>query len=202
VLRYGNQDALNPEGWQADIDGAAIPRLDGARNLVSVDFRCGFPVTYREGPWETKFGYYHLSSHLADVYMVEHNSLDRTEYVREALVWGIGYHPLPDWRLYAEANGAFYTEGDAKRWEFQFGVEYSPAGPTGLNGSPFAAVNGEIRQDVDYDGNVTVELGWQWRGATGHLFRIGAQYFNGKSDQRQFYNQNENFVGGGIWYDY
>ncbi|MGA2620606.1 MAG: DUF1207 domain-containing protein [Thermoguttaceae bacterium] len=204
MLRYGTQDALQPEGWQVDIDGAAFPRLDASRNLDSCDFRFGIPLTFRQGPWETKFGYYHLSSHLVDLYLIQNPSAlaTRINYVREAVVWGVAYRPLPDWRLYGEANWAFHEDGGAKPWEFQFGVEMSSMQPTGLRGTPFLAVNGSLRQDVDYGGNVTVEAGWQWRGATGHLFRVGAQYFNGKSEQRQFYRDYENFIGGGIWYDY
>ena len=193
--------------WQVDIDGAALPRLDGYRNMVSTDFRAGVPLTYREGPWEAKFGYYHLSSHLGDLYIEDHYvnntpTVFRTNYVREALVLGVGYRPLPAWRLYSEANWAFHTDGGARPWEFQFGVEFSPPEPTDWRGAPFAAVNGSIRQDVDFGGNINVEAGWQWRGVTGHLVRVGAEYFYGKSEQRQFFNQTENFVGGGIWYDF
>ena len=32
ILRYGTQDPAWPEGWQFDIDGAALPRLDSTRS--------------------------------------------------------------------------------------------------------------------------------------------------------------------------
>lgn len=201
LIRYGTQDALCPEGWQLDADGAALPRLDGERNMVSTDFRAGFPITARQGPWEAKFGYYHLSSHLGDIYM-ENTGARRINYVREALLFGLGFRPIPDVRLYGEANWAFKVDGGANPWEFQFGVEYSPAQPTGFIGAPFLALNGDLREDVDFGGNFTAEAGWQWRGSTGHLFRVGAQYFTGKSDQRQFYDTYESYVGGALWYDY
>jgi hypothetical protein len=170
--------------------------------MVSTDFRFGLPITMRQGPWETKFGYYHLSSHLGDLYMLSHPAAVRINYVREAVVLGLGYRPFPDVRIYGEANYAFHVDGGAKPWEFQFGAEYSPARPTGLAGAPFIALNGVIRQDVNYSGSLTAEAGWQWRGVTGHLFRFGAQYFTGKSEERQFFNQYENYIGLGVWYDY
>ena len=40
------------------------------------------------------------------------------------------------------------------------------------------------------------------RGRTGHLFRVGMQYFNGMSDQGQFDNTFEEQIGVGLWYDY
>ena len=59
-----------------------------------------------------------------------------------------------------------------------------------------------VRQENDFGGNVTVRTGWQWRGQSGHLFRFGLQYFNGMSDQTQFFNRFEQQIGGGLWYDF
>ena len=64
------------------------------------------------------------------------------------------------------------------------------------------AINADLRKDVDYGGNFVVQTGWQWRGPTGHLFRIGVQYFTGKSEQFQFLNSYEEKVGFAIWYDF
>ena len=67
---------------------------------------------------------------------------------------------------------------------------------------PFFAVNAHLRQEVAFGGNLTVQTGYLWRGATGHLFRLGLQYFTGKSDQFEFFDQYEDKLGLGIWYDY
>ncbi len=126
IIRFGTQDPAWPEGWQLDVDGAALPRLDSTRSMVSTDFRIGFPITHREGPWELKFGYYHLSSHLGDLYMLSHPDVMRLNYVREQLVLGVAYRPIPDLRFYGEANWAFREDGGSQPWEFQFGIDYSP----------------------------------------------------------------------------
>ena len=47
-----------------------------------------------------------------------------------------------------------------------------------------------------------MQTGWQWRGQTGHTLRVGMQYFNGMSEQYQFYNRFEEQIGFGLWYDY
>ena len=100
------------------------------------------------------------------------------------------------------ADYAFHIYGNAKPWEFQFGIDWSTLQPTGWFGSPFFAINTMIRQDVDYSGNFTVQTGWQWRGQTGQLLRAGFFYFNGKSNQGQFFNNYEQQIGGGMWYDF
>jgi len=204
LLRYGTSDPIDPQGWQIDIEGAAFPRLQPADSvdLVATDFRFGVPLTARQGHWEWKFAGYHLSSHFGDQFLYEHPDVERIHYSRTALVVGGAYRPTPDWRLYAEAGWGFALGGGAKPGEFQFGVEYSPASPTGWQGAPFLAVNGHLRQENNFGGNFTAEAGWQWRGQTGRLFRTGLYYFNGMSDQTQFFANSEQLLGVGLWYDY
>ncbi len=115
-----------------DIEGAAFPRvnLDQNRDLETADFRFGVPLTMRQGPWQWKFGFYHLSSHLGDEYMVRNDTLDRINFSRDCLVLGVGLYLNPNLRLYTEADYAYYTDGGTEPWAFQFGAEYSPIEPT------------------------------------------------------------------------
>jgi len=204
VLRYGTANHLWPEGWQIDLEGAAFPRLDLGRDrdLVSADFRFGVPLTYGAGQLKTKLAFYHLSSHLGDEYMVRYQTLARINYSRDVLVWGNSWHLTPSLRLYAEAAWAFYCDGGSKPWEFQFGADYSPIWPGDLRGVPFLALNTHLRQEVDFGGNFVLQTGWQWRGYSGHLFRLGLQYYTGNSDQYETFRRYEEKVGLGLWYDY
>ncbi len=204
LLRWGTDDLLRPEGFQLDFEGAVFPRftLNSAREFVSADFRGGFPLTFRRGPVEAKLAYYHYSSHLGDMYMLTHPNDPREPYTRDAVVLGLAFRPREDVRLYAEADYAFNTFGNADPWQFQFGIDWSTLQMTGLRGAPFFAINSMIREDVDFGGNLTVQTGWQWRGQAGQSLRTGVHYFNGKSNQGQFFNNFEEQIGLGIWYDY
>ncbi len=203
VVRYGTDNDFRPEGWQLDAEGAALLRMNlPDRDVFTTDFRAGMPLTRRVGPWETKFGYYHLSSHLGDEFMLTHPGFARLNYVRDVLVFGVAAYLSPDLRLYSEAGWAFHVDGGSQPWEFQFGADWSPAEPTGGRGTPFFAINGHLRQENDFGGNMTVQAGWQWRGATGHLFRIGMQYFNGMSERGEFFDAFEEQIGAGLWYDF
>jgi hypothetical protein len=204
ILRWGTQDPSWPEGWQLDIEGAAFPRLtlDYYRDLVASDFRFGIPLTHRRGPWEAKVAFYHLSSHLGDEFQLKHPGVLRKNYARDVVVLGLAWRPWADWRLYAEAGYGFYVAGGSQPWEFQLGVEFSPAAPTTIFGTPFFAANGRLREEVDFGGTLTAQVGWQWRGATGRRFRVGFQYANGKSEQFQFHDRFEETLALGLWYDY
>ncbi|MDZ4821094.1 MAG: DUF1207 domain-containing protein [Planctomycetota bacterium] len=204
LLRYGTRGDILPQGWQIDLEGAAFPRLDleEDNDMISTDFRAGLPVTFGYGNWQTKLAFYHLSSHLGDELMLKDPSVPRYNYSRDVLVWGQSYYFNEVLRLYGEAGWAFHSDVSGN-WEFQFGADYSSLIPSGPRGDPFAAVNVHLRQEVNYSGNLVVQAGWQWRGEDGgHLLRVGAQYFNGKSEQFEFYNLSEQKVGFGLWYDF
>jgi hypothetical protein len=193
------------QGFQLDVEGAAMLRQDPEQSfdLDSVDFRAGIPLTFGIGRYQTKFAYYHLSSHIGDEFLLKNPTFDRINYTRNELVWGHSYFLTDELRMYFEIGWAFNADAGAKPWELQFGAEYAPAAPTGSQGAPFAAINGHLRQDLNYSGNVTIEAGWAWRGHVGGpLMRVGLFYYNGASPQYETYTQFEQQIGVGLWYDF
>jgi hypothetical protein len=205
ILRYGDTNCIRPQGWQLDFEGAAIMRFtfDEARDFETADYRAGVPLTYGVGNWQYKFGYYHLSSHMGDEMALREDALDdRINYVRDAVVAGASYFPQPFWRLYGEVAYAFKIDGGAEPWEFQFGTELSRPGPTGRRGTPFVALNAHLREEHDFGGDVTTQTGWLWRGREGQTIRVGLHYFNGKSSQYQTFDDSEEQIGLGVWYDF
>lgn len=205
IVRLGTTNPFWPEGWQLDVEGAAFPRLDleHESDLDSADFRVGVPLTWRQGAWQMKFGYVHVSSHLGDEFLDRHPGFERRGFSRDALVWGLGYFPTEDLRLYGEAGYGFATSGGNEPWEFQLGFDYAPAHPTGVRGAPFLAMNAHLRKEFDFGGSFNAMTGWAWRGdKSGRLLRVGLQYFNGKTGQFEFFDESEELIGLGIWYDY
>lgn len=204
ILRYGTSDYILPDGFQLDVEGAAQVRLDVPEDVDvrSVDFRGGVPLTFGNGPHRFKFGYYHLSSHLGDEFLLKNPGYDRLNFARDVLIAGYSYYVTPNLRLYGEAGWAFYTIV-CEPWEFQFGVDYAPQYRTGIRGAPFFAVNGHIREEIDFSGMLTAQVGWAWRADNGAgLLRAGFQYFNGMSNQYSFTFQHEETFGFGLWYDF
>lgn len=205
IWRNGTTSATNPEGWQLDIEGAAQPQLNPqeSQDLDAVDYRFGLPLTYRRGPFALKMGYYHISSHAGDEYMERNPGFTRINYVRESLIFGAAYRFADDWQVYGEFGYAFAVSGGAKPWEIQFGLEYSPNTRGSHKGGPFAAANVHLREEVNWGGSINMLAGWQWMSNqnTGTL-RTGFQFYNGKSMQYEFFENDEQMVGFGIWYDY
>ncbi|MBI2478083.1 MAG: DUF1207 domain-containing protein [Planctomycetia bacterium] len=178
IWRYGTTDPYRPEGWQLDVEGSGQVRLDMPedRDVRSVDFRAGVPITYGVGRHRVKFGYYHLSSHVGDEYLLKNPSFNRLNYSRDVLVLGYSY---------------YMTE-----------LDYAPCGYTGLRGAPFCALNAQLREEVNFGGGLTLEAGWAWRGADHNMLRTGLYYYNGESNQFSFFDKFEEQIGWGLWYDF
>ena len=185
-----------------DIEGAAFTRLDieVESNLDAADFRAGIVSTWRKGPTAIKFGYYHMSSHLGDEFLLLNPGFDRLNYVRDAILAGITFEVTQSALVYGEVAVAPWPTGGAEPWEFQFGAEYNPLLNSNCCRSPFAAVNAHLREEFDFGGSLNVVAGWQWQSdVSTRLLRAGVQYYNGKSMQYSFFDKHEELLGMGLW---
>lgn len=205
LLRHGTVDTVRPEGWELQLEGAALARVEvfePSAPLDATDYRAGFLSVWREGPWAFKAGYYHLSSHVGDEFLIANTGYKRINYVRDSLIAGTFVDVTDSIQVYGEMGYAG-TDGGAEPLEFQYGIQMSPQGPTGIQGKPFAAINGHTRQEGGWITSVNITAGWQWRGLrSNHLWRLGMQYYNGPSMQWEFVGRRESLGGGGIWYDF
>ncbi|MCL4205046.1 MAG: DUF1207 domain-containing protein [Pirellulaceae bacterium] len=202
IVRFGPSD--RDEGWQLDVLGGAKLRQDWEDGLdvLATDFRYDILTTYGVDRYRFKFGFYHVSSHAGDEFLLKNEDFDRLNFYRDVLVAGFSYYPFPQLRFYGEAGWAFSLEV-SEPWEFQFGIDYGPAFPTGVAGAPFAAINAHLREELDFGGNLAFQLGWAWRGEQADgVLRTGLYYYDGHSPQFSFYAQHEQQLGWGLWYDY
>ncbi len=206
ILRYGHrQPSGRPLGWELQIEGAGQLRLNLDRDFDfdSADFRFGIPLVYAPNDllhW--KFAYYHLSSHIGDEFLVRNPGFMRINFSRDVFVLGSSFFPRPAWRWYAETGWAFHDDEGSDPWEVQFGLDFAQPGATGRRGTPFFAINGHLREEVDFGGNLVVQAGWLWRGETGRVLRTGLHYYNGKSPQYEFFDDFEQQIGVGLWQEY
>jgi hypothetical protein len=204
ILRFGSVDRLYPQGFQVDVEGSAQVRLDILEDVDvrSVDFRGGIPLTYGVGRWQFKTGYYHLSSHLGDEFVIKNPTYNRLNFARDVFILGASYHLTDDLRVYGEVGYAFYRIV-SEHWETQFGFDFAPARPTGFAGAPYVAANVHLREELDYSGNFEAQVGWAWRSDRGRkLLRLGVTYYNGLSPQNSFYQRHEQQIGIGAYYDF
>ncbi|TWT95550.1 DUF1207 domain-containing protein [Neorhodopirellula pilleata] len=205
LLRYGTSQSRGAEGFQWDLEGAVITRLnlEESEDVESMDYRFGTLLTMARGLWSAKFGYFHVSSHVGDEYLERNPTFERVNYVTESLIAAASFQQSDSLRLYGEAALALKASGGAKAWQFQTGAEFIAPVQPGKKGGPFTALNIDIREAVGFEPTFTLQTGWQWRGPrSGRRFRTGFQYHNGHTSQFTFFRDEEEHIGVGIWFDY
>jgi len=204
LLRWGNSDPFRPQGFELQAEASAQIRLDIPEDVDvrSADFRVGFPLAWGNEYRQWKFGYYHMSSHLVDEFLEKNPEFPMFRQARDALVFGHSVYLTDSLRIYGEAAWAFYCNA-SDPWEFQFGIDYAPRRATGWRGAPFFAINGMLREELDFGGGLNTQLGWAWRAdTTAHLLRIGFQYYNGAIPHYAFLPYHEQQFGLWAWYDF
>ena len=202
LLRFGPEDC--PEGFQLDVLGGAKLRQAGdGLDVLATDYRYDILGTYGLGRHRLKFGFYHVSSHVGDEFLLKNPGFNRLNFSRDTLVLGYSYYPAPQLRLYAETGWGFDCDV-TEPWEFQFGFDLGPHKATGVGGAPFLAVNAHLREELDFGGNLALQAGWAWRGkdVLDGILRTGVYFYDGASPQFSFYTHYERQVGWGLWYDF
>jgi hypothetical protein len=205
LFRRDQPQLLNLDAWQIDLEGAAMTRLNPqlSMDVESADYRFGLLWTGRRENIAFKFGYFHVSSHVGDEYLLSNPTFERRNFVRESLVLGTSLQATPELRYYGEVAWAQAVSGGAKPWQFQLGAEFAAVADVPRCGAPFSAINVQVREEVDFAAGVNVMTGWQWKGPeSGRTMRIGGQYFNGPTNQYEFLTRYDNQFGLGIWFDY
>ncbi len=206
IIRNGTRGAANAQGFQLDLEGAVFARIlpDAVSTmLVGSDYRVGLFGTWRRGNLAFKSGYYHISAHVGDEFLEANPTFNRINYVRDSLLFGLVYDVRSDVRLYGEIGVAPGTQGGAKMFELQFGTEYSPVARRASTGAPYVAMNAHLREDFNFSGSFNALAGWGWQGPnSGRRLRVGFQYYSGPSIQYEFFDQYENLLGAGVWFDY
>lgn len=205
LFRKGDVGAMARAGWQVDLEGAAMPRLDPeiTNNMEAVDYRVGLLWTRRWRHVAVKAGYYHLSSHLGDEFLTMHPEVVRLDYVRDSALIAVMYDVQPNLQVYAEVAYAFIQHGGAEPFEFQGGVQYGAVRPTGRRGAAVAAVNIHLREELGFGGGVNAMAGWGWLSSeTGRRVRVGVQAYTGKSVQYSTFRRSERMIGPAVWFDF
>lgn len=203
VARFGPADRLH-EGIQLDVFAAVFTRFNEQRLLKTADYRVGIPLTYAKGPWEAKVAYEHTSTHLGDEY-IEATGRRQVPHVRDEIVFGLARRFWNQVRFYGQYGYSFSTSNaiQGMRDRYDVGVEWSKQRNTGWKGQPFAAADFDIRSDQDYQVNTTLQIGWQWLDCvTRHSARLAMEVYTGRNPYGQFYQEYDDWIGVGAYYDW
>jgi hypothetical protein len=202
LLRF-HEDGDRDHGLQLDADGGFIGQfdIDNGNDNICWDGIYGIYLTWAPvGGLAFRLGFLHNSSHVGDEY-AERTERERISYAREEGVLGVSWCFKEKWRAYAQAGYAHVRGKDDLR--VQSGLEYvSPQSFWHDRLGWYAAADVSSHEENDWDMNTTLQAGLILPVAQlSRNYRLGMEYYSGRSHFGEFFQDNEEYLAVGIWFD-
>lgn len=201
---YRREGKVAGDGLQVSISGALFAQfnLDApSADLVNADYVIGIPITYRRGPWSSRVRVYHQSSHLGDEFLLRAQP-ERINLSFESLEMLVSY----DWRELRLYGGGEYLLNrepeDLAREGLHGGLEYRGKTPWLWGGRLVGGVDLKSWREHDWAVDTSVKVGLEFGGVPQpgrRRLRIMAEAYDGFSPHGQFYEDEIEYYGVGIY---
>ncbi len=152
--------------------------------------------------WSMRLGTKHISAHVGDEY-IERTGRTRINYTREELRVGLAWSVNRKSTLYSELGHAFDMRNTAVQepWRAQLGAQY--VSPLAIRQQPMAwyvAVDISSYEENDWDSNTTLQAGFSVPSGV-HHWRLGVEFYDGRAQLGEFFQDTERYWSVGLWFD-
>lgn len=193
----------NPQlGWLLSLDVGYHGQFDveSSQDNIGWDGIYALMLSYRpNSQMAFKFGSYHISSHVGDEY-IERTGRARINYTREEWQAGMNLSLSESLQWYAEVGRAHDIRNLQLQepWRWQTGIQYSPQRAKAWQW--YAAMDIGASEERDWQRDITLQFGWQIPTET-RIWRIGLEAYDGKAQLGEFFQDDEKYIGLGLWLD-
>ena len=141
----------------------------------------------------------------SDAY-IESTGRTRIDYTREEWLAGASWSFADAWRLYGEYGYGFDLRNEElmEPGRYQLGLEYQPA-PTRWRGRAgwYAAADVSAYEEDEWDTNLTLQTGMAfYTGVGSGVWRFGVEFYDGRSQIGEFFQDEETHFAWGLWFDF
>jgi len=204
-LKLGGRLGLyRKNSWQLTLEGGFHGQFDADNSednigwdgiyALSLDIHTSEALAYR-------LGIHHISSHVGDE-LAERTGRQRINYTRQETRAGIMWTFSPHWQSYAEiAWGHDLRNKSLQRpWRTELGIQYEKPQYFFKQLGWYIALDHSLYEENNWDINTTMQMGIVSEQNKRH-WRLGLEYYNGRSQLGEFFQDREKYIGIGIWID-
>lgn len=189
--------------WQLAVQAGVFSIFDlesDSTDLINADYLVGFPLAARYGPLSGQLRILHHSAHLGDEFVLR-GVEERINLSYETVDALASFELLDFLRVYGGIGAIVRSEPDLDPLRLQAGVELTGAEPVfGDLLFPVAAFDYQNNQEADWQGDVSLRAGLELR--TPYLeerrLQFMLEYFNGRSPNGQFFEEELETLGVGL----
>lgn len=166
--------------------------------IQTTDFAIGFPFDIRKDYFSARLKWAHISSHLGDE--IPRASEIRIDYSRE--FWEVlGAYEISAFRFYGGFIWAYHVLPKVGPWTMHFGAEWFGT-PFHKSIYPYAAVDLKSRQEVEWSTDVNIQVGLIVGNHKTQGMRLTLEFFDGHSNQGQFFERKERDLNLVVFFDF
>ena len=204
-LIFYEQKEDNDLGWQAVFLAGLRSQINNSNNQDSIAWEGLFGLqavfrVNRDFAWH--LGTKHYSSHVGDEY-IERTGRTRIQYTREEWRAGLAWEFKQYFIAYSDIGYAFTLRNKAlqERGRIQLGLQYEKPGLF-MNGKVgwYTALDISAFEENDWNNNITLQLGFDMP-LPERRWRLGLEYYDGRSQYGEFFQEQEEYVSIGLWMD-
>lgn len=200
---YRKQGKHPGDGLQIGIAGALFAQFDmnaPSTDLLNADYTIGIPITYRNEELSARLRIYHQSSHLGDEFLLRVDP-ERVNLSFESLELLASYD-WERWRVYGGGEVLLRHEPkDLDRSGLHGGLEYRGQTIIAGLGRFVGGVDVKSWQQHEWDPDISFKAGVEFGRPDpgGRRFRLMGEVYDGHAPHGQFYDDNIQYLGVGLY---
>ena len=206
LLLYEERDASNAQhGWQMIFLGGLRGQFDmnNSQNNIAWEGMFGLRAVFRyHDNFTWHFGVKHFSSHVGDEY-IESTGHTRVGYTRDEFRAGFAWLVRDHLTFYSDVGYAYSLSDEDLQddGQVQFGLQFEKPGLL-LDGKAgwYWALDISSYEEDDSDNNITLQTGVDMR-THDRRWRFGLEYYDGRSQYGEFFQDRDKYTGIGVWID-
>lgn len=196
---------IHNQPWQLVLLAGFHGQFDNehAQDNIGWDGIYGFHLAVRTNQqlaW--RIGIKHISAHIGDE-LIERTGHLRIGYTRQEIRAGLAWSPQETTTFYTEAGYAYDLRNEVlqKPWRVQLGTQYqSPEKFWKERLNWYSAMDLSAYEENKWDINTTLQFGFIAKSGP-HSWRLGLEFYNGRSQLGEFFQDRERYLSLGLWFD-
>ena len=159
-----------------------------------LDYRHSKKIAYR-------LGVHHTSSHVGDEF-AERTGRQRINYTRQEWRLGSIWNMTDNWQTYLEVARTFDRRNKAlqQSGRAEWGLQYERQNLFWDRIGGYTALDISSYEENNWQANTTVQLGISWP-TLKRQWRLGIEYYDGRSQMGEFFQFDEKYLSLGLWMD-
>lgn len=190
--------------WQITLEGGFHGLFDRNHSEDNIGWDGIYAISFdvlESEQFAWRVGLHHISSHIGDE-IIQRTGRTRINYTRQEARAGMSWFHSPLWQSYAEIGWAYDLNNTQlqKRLRAEVGIQYEKLRDVFKGFGLYSAVDISSYEESSWNINTSFQLGLV-SANNERRWRFGIEYYDGRSQLGEFFQDKERYLGIGLWID-